>query len=127
MIEPESGGSPGVKLRDRRGYIVDRAVSLSDLNPIADSQIESMRETPEQVWESVPTDEQTAVKAIVEIAWDITKFADNDVVDLTRSWMTNHSRSVRSHSVKYLQSHPEKGSAIIERIAKFAPEFANVA
>ena len=114
MIEPESGGSLEVKLSDRRGDIVD-------------SQIELMSETPEQVWESVPTDEQTAVKAIVEIAWDITKFADNDVADLARSWMTNHSRSVRSHSVRYLQSHPEKGSAIIERIAKFAPEFANVA
>ena len=83
--------------------------------------------TPEEVWASVPEEEQVAVKAIVELAWDFNKTTDTDAKDLTKSWTANCSRSVRSHSLRYLQSHGEMGSAIIDRITKIAPEFAHVA
>ena len=120
-----------VKKRDSKGVciigITLRRGNLSHPRPISGPIDEESPSTPEQVWASVPTDERVEVTAIVESAWDIVKFDDTDAMDLTKSWMANHSRSVRSHSVRYLESHHETGSAIIKRITKFAPEFANAA
>jgi hypothetical protein len=83
--------------------------------------------TPEEVWESVPNAEKSAVKTIIDNAWSISSSADDAVKDLAKSWVATYTPSVRSHSMRYLKAVSERGIKIVERITKIHPEFANVA
>jgi phage/plasmid-associated DNA primase len=95
--------------------------------PISGALDDQTTPTPEDVWESIPPDQQASVKSIVDYAWGIPSYPDDDLKDLAKSWMDNNSLTVRSHSVRYLKAHPEKGLDIVARITKIYPEFAHVA